>query len=167
MEFLKLKHNLKLEGKTIRGQILDIKWNDQERGDCKNNYNKKKDFYICSANHPELNRLVLFVCGKTKVKDNNTISYTFESEERAKEVYDFIMENTYEWVGTDGKPMTITGRSAQSKPVETRLQLLVKIDDKTYTESELLAEIERVSEERNKLTEWLKVARKGNKLFNK
>ena len=95
MKTLKLHHDFQLEGKTISGRILGVKWNDNKRGDCEDFYNKKRDFYICSAGYPLFYSSILLIWGVDKERDNEKISHTFPTTKRAKEVYDFIMEHTY------------------------------------------------------------------------
>jgi hypothetical protein len=93
---MKLQHTLSIQkdGKTISGKIIGVEWGDFERGEIRKIWNKKKDFYISSWGFPAIDICSLFVWGDDKKRDNETISYTFESKERAKEVLDFINEHS-------------------------------------------------------------------------
>lgn len=96
-----LKHNLKIleDGLTIGGQILSVNWGEYEdyEGDKvfleRGGYNDlflSKDFYVCSSGCPQLNSKTLYVFGKVKEKDDETIYNTFETKERAQEIMGLI-----------------------------------------------------------------------------
>ncbi len=96
---MKIKHNIIRDWKTLRGRILDTIFEEGEkRGDGKIHYSKDKKFYICSFGTPELTTYgkkdVLYVFWVSKTSDNQEVSYTYETEEEAQRVLDYINEFT-------------------------------------------------------------------------
>lgn len=98
MKTLKLKHTLKLEWKTISGKITDVIWNDNKRGDGITIYNKDRTLRIVSLVLPELFESVFYVWGNnygdSGYNDDGIVIYTYDTEEQAQKMYDFIMEHT-------------------------------------------------------------------------
>ena len=103
MNTLKIKHTLAIQedGVTIKWQITDVIWNDNDRNDRYEIRSKKKDHSIESFGKPELRKFNLYVWGLIKEHDKDIISHTYDSPEEAQEMMDFIMEHTvkdYEYV---------------------------------------------------------------------
>lgn len=89
-----IKHNIKREGCTLSGQILDCKFSGgAERGDNVRYYSKDKELLLQSSNKPELCRYMFFVWGSCMGTDLNTISYTYPTEQEAQDMLDFL--NTF------------------------------------------------------------------------
>ena len=90
---MRIRHNIKREGCTLSGQILETIFEEgEERGDIVNQFTKDKQFYIVSTNFPQLSRNCLYVHWTLSVRDNNKLSYAYPYEQEAQEVLDYINE---------------------------------------------------------------------------
>lgn len=78
----------------MEGQITDVIWNDNRRGDFHHIWNNKNSFYVLSWCHPYLYSNDLYVRWKQEDEDNKIISHTYETEKEAQEMLDFINEHT-------------------------------------------------------------------------
>lgn len=92
---MRIKHNISRDGCTLRGQILETIFEEnEEREDLKYHYSKDWEFTLQSYYNPELKRSRLYVYGEMKINDKITISYTYNSVEEAKKALDYINEFT-------------------------------------------------------------------------
>ena len=119
-----IKHNIKREGCTLSGQILDCQFLDgAERDDRVYYYDKNEKRHLISCGYsPELWGNTLFVWAKGKDRDLNMLSYTYPTEQAAQDMLDFI--NTF--VEKEG--------TVQSEPKEKRYKLIESEDGKTLDE---------------------------------
>lgn len=102
---IKIKHDIKREGCSLKGHILDCKfsngfhrgdWQEIETGDFKNTQEgtMPKDYKsIGSTNYPKLTKFSLFVWGNEKEKDLWEVFYIYDTEHEAQSMLDFI--NTF------------------------------------------------------------------------
>jgi hypothetical protein len=148
MKTLKLKHNLVLEGTKISGRILDIKWNDSERGDFVRVYSG--DYYICSARCPFLGERDIYVWGKDDF-DDKFIMHEYDTAQEAKEMFDFIMKHTYEHIDLSKKKKTT---------IETVQPEVIKYTDSETTYSDLYINVDG---ENYKLDEYEEMLKKGRR----
>ena len=88
---MKLKIELKLEGTTVSGRVLEQDEELRSKGD---SIPLIVDgmFEIVSAKHPALNDDTLYVRGRLKKYDNRPFVNIFENKERAEEIYKTIIE---------------------------------------------------------------------------
>lgn len=118
-----IKHNIKREGCTLSGQILDCQFLDgAERGDGVDYYDDKINLLLTSCGEPELWRDIFFVWGRLTERDLSPISYTYPTGQAAQDMLDFI--NTF--VGKEG--------TVQSEPKEKRYKIVESTDGKTLDE---------------------------------
>lgn len=98
---MKLKIELKLEGKTISGRVLE---QDEELRSKENSIPLilNNGFEIISADYPRLENYVLYVRGARSKFDNEPFIRTFIEYERAEEIYKNIIELVNELNGELG-----------------------------------------------------------------
>ena len=90
---MKIKHNIKRNGRKLEGYILETYFEDWEkRWDRKDFHSSDWNFSLKSADFPELYFLTLFVFWKEEEKDNELVSYTYDTEQEAQRILDYINE---------------------------------------------------------------------------
>lgn len=85
---IKIKHNIKREGCTLSGQILDCNFISGFRGNIKTII--INGFYLKSFIYPELRLKDFYIWGYKDEHDMQMISYTYPSEKDAQDMLDFI-----------------------------------------------------------------------------
>ena len=91
---IKIKHNIKRDGCTLSGQILDCQFLDgAKRGDGVRYFNKDKKLFLVSIGKPELWISIIFIWGSHTKQDLNILFYTYPTEQAAQDMLDFI--NTF------------------------------------------------------------------------
>lgn len=94
---MKIRHNLAVQddGVTIKGQILETIFEEREkRWDSKFHYSKDWNFSIYSCSYPKLYENDLYVHGDNTPLDDNIISKTYSSPEKAQKIMNYINEFT-------------------------------------------------------------------------
>lgn len=100
-----IQTTLKREGRIISGKLEKINWGiaidyrgneiELKRGVYEELY-LSEDFYICSSYSSSIDDASLYLFGEQQEPDNNKISYTFDTEERAIQVMELINSITVE-----------------------------------------------------------------------
>lgn len=110
---IKIKHNIKRDGCTLSGQILDCQFcGGAKRNDWVDYFSKDEKLVLTSCSGPQISDKMVFVWGEKKENDFDTISYTYPTEKKAQDMLDFI--NTF--VEKEG--------TVQSEPKEKRYMLI-------------------------------------------
>ncbi len=118
-----IKHNIKREGCTLSGQILDCQFLDgAKRGDGVRYFNKNNKLFLSSVFNSEIDGNKFFVWGSDNRYDLDVISYTYPTEQAAQDMLDFI--NTF--VEKD--------ETVQEEPKEKRYKIVESPDGKTLSE---------------------------------
>ena len=88
---MKIRHNIKQDGCTLSGQILETIFEEGgKRGDNNSCYSSDKEFFINSGSVPQLQNSILYVWGDISNRDESQVSYGYDTPEEAKKVLSYI-----------------------------------------------------------------------------
>ena len=113
---MKIRHNIKQDGCTLSGQILETIFEEGgKRGDNNSCYSSDKEFLFISASVPQLQNSILYVWGDISNRDGIQVSYTYDTPEEAKNALEHINE--------------FTKKGEKSMKVEERNYLMINKDN--------------------------------------
>ena len=95
---MRIKHNIKRYWTKLEGYILDTIFEDwEQRCHPKRYYSEDGNFCLWSVNFPELRYDELLVFWHQEDKDYELVSYTYDTEDEAQKMLDYINEFTIDW----------------------------------------------------------------------